>query len=306
MKQSFSSIEKYQPRLLVVDDDADFLALLANFLKRMGYHYDTAEDGEKALQKLLTFSYSLVLTDMQMPKLNGLQLIAEVKKRLPETDIIVMTGYGHSYGPAESIGAGAIDYITKPFTKEELEAKLKRVFRERQLVGAFRNAMNTLKEEEVGLRQSLQELETKLKEQSFELNETHTALRVMLRQRAQDQREFKADFSDRIMNEVLPHLEKLNRTQLTETQKNLIALVNMHLGILSSAEGRDSALGHYPLTPTEYRVANLIKQGKASKEIAALLNISVGTVRSHRANLRKKLRITNQKKNLYKTLLSIP
>ena len=306
MKQSFSSIEKYQPRLLVVDDDADFLAMLGNFLKRMGYHYDTAEDGEKALQKLLTFSYSLVLTDMQMPKLNGLQLITEVKKRLPETDIIVMTGYGHSYGPAESIGAGAIDYITKPFTKEELEAKLKRVFRERQLLRAFRDGMDALKKEETELRHSLQGLGAKLRDQSFELNETHTALRVMFRQRELDQRELRSDLSTRTKEEVLPYLEKLNRTQLSEKQRNLVDLTIMHLENLFSTEDQTFPFRLSRLTPSEYRIANLIKQRKTSKEIATLLNISVGTVRSHRENIRKKLRITNQKKNLYKTLLSIP
>jgi len=309
MSKEVSSITtggEKQVHLLVVDDDEAFVSMLCEYLGKIGYSYETASNGLEALEKVEEFPFPLVLTDMQMPELNGLQLIKRLKKLYPETDIVVMTGFGQSYGLAEAINAGAIDYITKPFLLKELEAKLKRVFRERQLQFAFKDAMSTHKKEEEELRCSLQQLETRLKEQRFQLNETNTALRVMLRQREHDQRELMNDLSARIQKDIIPHIKKLKNTPLSEKQKNLIDLVSMNLEILFSPERKKSPLWNEPLTPTENRISNLIKQRKSSKEIAELLNISTGTVRSHRENIRKKLRITNKKKNLYKTLLSLP
>jgi DNA-binding NarL/FixJ family response regulator len=303
---SSSPAGKKQHHLLVVDDDEAFVSMLCEYLDEIGYSYETAANGLEALEKVAKFPFPLVLTDMQMPELNGLQLIKRLRKHSPATDIIVMTGFGQSFGLSEAINAGAIDYITKPFLLKEFEAKLKRVFRERQLQDAFKDAMNTRKKEKEELRSSLQQLETRLKEQRFELNETNTALRVMLRQREHDQRELMSDLSARIQRDIFPHIQKLKNTPLSEKQKNLIDLISMHLKILFSSERQESPLRHEPLTPTENRISNLIKQQKSSKEIAELLNISTGTVRSHRENIRKKLRITNKKKNLYKTLLSLP
>ena len=171
---------------------------------------------------------------------------------------------------------------------------------------AFKDAMDAREKREEGLRNSLRQLEFRLKEQSFELGETNTALRVMLRQRELDRRELRANLCASVQKEIIPHIEKLKSTPLNEIQKNLLDLIGLHLELLFTKDNRPSPLRHEPLTPTENRIANLIKQRKTSKEIAELLAISVGTVRSHRENIRKKLRITNKKKNLYKTLLSLP
>jgi DNA-binding NtrC family response regulator len=93
-----------------------------------------AGDGREAIEKLKSDCFPLVITDMRMSDINGMQLITHIKEHCPMTDIVAMTGYSQSYGLIDVILAGATDYINKPFTLDELKAKIKRVTRERTLL----------------------------------------------------------------------------------------------------------------------------------------------------------------------------
>ncbi|MBA2848308.1 diguanylate cyclase [Thermosulfuriphilus ammonigenes] len=126
--------EKKQAKLLLVDDDASVLSLLAEFVAHLGYPYKTAKDGLEALKRLEKEDFDVVITDLIMPRLDGLSLIKEIKKHWPEVDVIVITGYGREFRYSDVIKAGASDFINKPFDLDELEAKLSRVLRERALL----------------------------------------------------------------------------------------------------------------------------------------------------------------------------
>jgi DNA-binding CsgD family transcriptional regulator len=110
----------------------------------------------------------------------------------------------------------------------------------------------------------------------------------------------------RFFNEIVPTLEKLRKSQLRKVQQHYLDIITINLEDIFIPSSRRRIFSHTPLTETEARIVNLIKQQKTSKEIAELLQVSTGTIRSHRENIRKKLQITNTKKNLYKTLLSVP
>jgi two-component system cell cycle response regulator len=120
-------------RLLIVDDDPIILNLLSDFFSRLNYQYRTAEDGLEAISLLEQESSTIVITDLLMPRMNGMELISEIKKRWPDIDIIVITGYGREFSYTDVIKAGASDFIRKPFDLNELEAKLDRIIRERRL-----------------------------------------------------------------------------------------------------------------------------------------------------------------------------
>ena len=101
-----------------------------------------------------------------------------------------------------------------------------------------------------------------------------------------------------------PYLEKLKNSGLDERQKAFTGILEAHLKDIISPFSRQLASKYLGLTPTEINVANLIKQGKKTKDIAFFLNLSKRTIEVHRRNIRKKLHLNNSKKNLRSYLLS--
>jgi two-component system cell cycle response regulator len=118
-------------QLLIVEDDPIILNLLAEFLSNLGYQYRIAGDGLEAMSLLKESSATIVITDLLMPKMDGMELVREIKKLWPETDIIAITGYNQDFSYTDVIKAGACDFIRKPFNLDELEAKLNRIIMER-------------------------------------------------------------------------------------------------------------------------------------------------------------------------------
>jgi len=120
--------------ILVVDDNSLVLKTLNLLVSSLGYQCHSASDGLKAVELLKTESYDLVLTDVMMPGMNGLELLNHITEHYPDTDVIVATGYSDQASYADVIKAGAIDYIKKPIEQIELEAKLTRALRERAML----------------------------------------------------------------------------------------------------------------------------------------------------------------------------
>lgn len=119
--------------VLVVDDEQQVCDLLAEALSYMGHNVVTARDGMDAVDKLKDESFSIVVTDMDMPRMDGMELIKHLVQHQNGMDIIAITGHTMKYKYTDVIAAGAADFITKPFTLNELEAKLNRLIRERYL-----------------------------------------------------------------------------------------------------------------------------------------------------------------------------
>jgi len=119
--------------ILLVDDDPIVLKLLESILAARGYNYDVAGDGLQAVEKMKRQSFNIVITDINMPNMNGMELLKHIIEHHPRTGVIVATGYSKMYSYVDVINAGAIDYLTKPFNGDELLAKLHRVVREQAL-----------------------------------------------------------------------------------------------------------------------------------------------------------------------------
>lgn len=110
-----------KPVILVVDDDASLRRVLEYNLTAAGYRVVAAASGEDGLSLFATTRPSLIITDMNMPGISGLQLLASVKERSPETLVIIITAFGSVDIAVEAMKAGAYDYITKPFNRDELQ-----------------------------------------------------------------------------------------------------------------------------------------------------------------------------------------
>ena len=121
-------------KVLIVDDDHSILRLLGTALETFGHDYESAEDGCVAVEKLKNESFAVVITDMMMPNMDGMELLKHIKEHYPRTDVIVVTGHTETYRYTDVIKSGASDFISKPFNIDELEAKLNRVIREQKLI----------------------------------------------------------------------------------------------------------------------------------------------------------------------------
>lgn len=120
--------------VLIVDDDELVRMTLSVLVGTLGYHCLVAGDGKEAIAVLDSTPVDLVLSDIVMPGMDGLELLAHIRENYSDSDVIISTGYHEKANYAEVIRAGALDFIKKPIDQEELEAKLARAVRERTLV----------------------------------------------------------------------------------------------------------------------------------------------------------------------------
>ena len=122
-----------QKKILIVDDDEAVRSILAELVRIFGFNSETSSGGYDALNRVDKSPYDLIITDINMPDLNGLELIKRVKESHPEIDLIAITGFDMDYRYTDVIEMGASDFIVKPFENNELQAKINRVFREQDL-----------------------------------------------------------------------------------------------------------------------------------------------------------------------------
>ncbi len=195
-------------KILIVDDDLDHLALVGRYASSAGHNFQLAESGTEAINYLNSFAFTVVITDMIMAGTDGMQLIRHIREHSPLTSIIAMTGYSNDYSYTDVIKAGASDFIVKPFPKDELIAKLRRIFREKAL---FNN-----------LRRELQYH----KDVSAEL--------LTAKNTVQQANEVKNGFINTIshefltpMNGILGFLELLTETTLSRKQQKFLRLIQL-------------------------------------------------------------------------------
>jgi len=120
-------------RILVVDDERELRDLIAGFLRDEGYEVDGFEDGEAALAALRGTAYDVVLTDLRMPKLDGVELLREALAIYPDLLVIVMTGFATIESAVEAMRLGAYDYLAKPVRIAELSQVVRRALEKRNL-----------------------------------------------------------------------------------------------------------------------------------------------------------------------------
>lgn len=131
-----------------------------------------------------------------------------------------------------------------------------------------------------------------------DLQESNSALRVLLRQREEDRKELQESLLKNVEHLIEPYVEKLKKSRLVEEQRELVELLELHLEEITSPFTHKISEPLLGLTPTEIRVADLIRKGKGSKEVAELLGISEYAVVFHRQGIRRKLGLSGKKLNL--------
>jgi len=120
--------------ILVVEDGQSQREMLRDFLLKEGHAVEEAASGEEAVQSIAGGAFDLVLLDYKMPGMDGMQVLQEVKRLNPETDVVIITAYGTIETAVDAMKAGAVDYITKPLEFDELLLLLDRVAERRTLI----------------------------------------------------------------------------------------------------------------------------------------------------------------------------
>jgi DNA-binding NtrC family response regulator len=112
---------KEEQVILIVDDEEGLREGLSKLLEDEGYAVECAEDGEKALEIVRSTHIDLMLTDMRMPGMSGIDLLKQVRKIREEIGVIILTGYGEIESYIEAMNFGAMEYVSKPFKVNELK-----------------------------------------------------------------------------------------------------------------------------------------------------------------------------------------
>jgi len=134
-----TNLKKRPKRVLVVDDDENIRCLLSDLLKNLDYEVTCAVNGQDALQIYQRERFDIVLSDLMMKPMDGLELLNKIKKINPTAIFIMITGYPSIKSTIEAIKKGANDYITKPFNLDEINMKIERALLEQSLHERLKN-----------------------------------------------------------------------------------------------------------------------------------------------------------------------
>ncbi|MEP0761460.1 MAG: response regulator transcription factor [Chloroflexota bacterium] len=140
-----------EAHILVVDDEGAIRYSISKTLQRLGYQVHTAETGEEALEMMQRQEYDVVLTDIRMPGLSGVELLARIKEQAPDAVVILLTGYASLETAIESLRLGAHDYLVKPSSSQDIRnsvaeglERARNLKHRRQLLSAIRENIEEL------------------------------------------------------------------------------------------------------------------------------------------------------------------
>jgi response regulator RpfG family c-di-GMP phosphodiesterase len=151
MRASWDPVQQ----ILVVDDEESVRSLIGRFLNRLGFRATEASSGEEALDALAQGQFDLVLSDVHMPGMNGMSLLAEVRRRYPDTPVLMLTGCENVSTAVDAMKSGAFDYVLKPFRLDQVEASVREALKRqsdlRERAGRMEQLEKTVREQTIQL-----------------------------------------------------------------------------------------------------------------------------------------------------------
>src|SRR5688572_4572227 len=128
-----------QGSLLVVDDDRPLLDAMADYLRSLGHRTETATTCDEAVSRMKEYPFDVVICDVNLPDKDGFQLLEWATQAVPDTEVILLTGFGTIDSAVDAIRLGAFDYLTKPIIDDELNFSICRALGQRQIVTENKN-----------------------------------------------------------------------------------------------------------------------------------------------------------------------
>ncbi len=314
-------------RLMIVDDDAVLTMHLEELLVAMGYSVvAVSSSGKEAIDIARQVMPDLVLMDILFPNqdMDGIEAAGIINQEM-DIPVVFISGHTREEIIQRSRTSGAYGYLSKPLSEEQIKPTVEIALYKKEADRNLRKAYDELDRRvmertaeltranqhlshEIAERKrvnlELQEKERELEYKSLNLEETNAALKVLLRQRKEDRLQLEEKVIANVREFVLPFIERLKQTGLTDTQSTFTGIVETNLKEITAPFSPKLSPRYMTLTPNEIHVVNLVKQGKRTREIADLLDRTYGTVGSRRCHIRKKIGIKGKKANLRTQLLS--
>ena len=285
-------------RIIIADDEVIIASQIGECLTANDYQVaGIASSGAEAVEMALELKPDLMLMDIVMPgKLDGISAAAKINKAL-NIPVIFLTAYADEEMIQRAKPIGPYAYVLKPLQERQLLAAIE--------IALHKNVMQQkLKEAHDKLEQRVEERTRELRIKSENLEEMNTALKVLLKKREEDKDELEEQVIYNVKELVMPFLEKIKASRLDNRQKTLVEILESNLNDIVSPFAKALSTRYLNLTPAEMQIANMVKHGKTTKEIAEILFLSTRTIESHRDSIRQKLGIKNKKANLRTHLMS--
>jgi FixJ family two-component response regulator len=272
--------------VLIVDDDKNLCELFGKMLISKGIYSKNLNNPLDVVKEICDTKYHVILLDIIMPEMNGLNVLDEINKYSPESKVIIMTGYADKNMAINALKMGAFDLLEKP-TAMDL------------LYHAVRRAID-MRNSEIEHERILDELRSR-NQILIEMNDT---LAEVMKAVERIRQTTEKRIIQQIRTLIIPFMEELRK------DKNLQMYGPQFAKLIGYIEEIASGLvtnlqSNFPLSPQELRVALMIKDAMKNQEIARCLHISLETVKAYRRNIRKKFGLTGTRNNLHTYLDSL-
>ncbi len=273
--------------ILVVDDDRSVCENLTDLIQSWGATVEGFTEPGAALARMNQKKCDIILLDVFISDVCGLDLIPQLENG-KDLKIIIITGFADKDTAIRALKLGAFDLLEKPFQSDLLYHTLLRALR---TLESERKSIELIDD----LKQSRAELishKERLENLNAQLRDTNRALSIFAQNIEREREEVEKRIALKLRNLIIPIVEKLRRDRSLARYEGQLEMLVMQIEDLTSGFAMDSRIAAV-LSFTELRIASLIKNGVTTEEIARQLHISASTVRTHRKNIRKKLKINN-------------
>lgn len=255
-------------RVMVVDDDEVALYFTTELLRHKGYEVIACQSALESLKSAEAFHPDVILSDLVMPDMDGITLMGQIKKKLPDAEVIIITGQADIDSAIKSLREGAVDFLVKPVAPEEIIAALNRSF-EKYYAQKAASGGSHMRSVIRGALESVEMERTKMLESA----------------------------NMKLQKIIFPQIEQMEKTTDDENIKEGLTFIKE---LLDSIFSSSSAFpdNYSSLTPIETQICAYLMRGKSSQEIADALNRSLDTIYDHQKKIRNQLGLTNTRQSL--------
>ena len=279
--------------ILIADSNVESCKSLRRVISTWGIECDNVCNPMKLLNHAQDRHYNLLLLDAALIENSSKELIHEFLKISPETKITIMTSNGNKEVAIKALSQGAFNFLEKPIVPALLFHTIQRILEMQRVAWRYNKMKNDMKRNHDDLL-SYKSQSERLNEQ---LVETNNALSVLVKNIERTQKETERAFVKKIRAVIIPIIDSMRQDQKLKHYHPELTMLSTHIEELTDGISSDSKILD-TLTVTELRIASLIKNGLKTEEIANYLYISPETVKTHRKNIRKKLKLNNSLYNL--------